>query len=157
MFSGCVCNVLGSYRDGGPCDHRTGQCPCLPNVIGLECDQCAPNHWKLASGTGCVFCDCDPQGSRSQQCNEVSASGHMLCGSTVGSWRAAPAVCSVTATRRAPAHSSAMWWVLVVTCCVAIHGNVWDFSDILFFFGGGGGGGGVGGCQISHFWYQYEA
>ena len=72
LFAGCVCNILGTYQGGGDCDHRTGQCPCLPNVIGLECDRCATNHWRIASGTGCDYCDCDPSGSFSQQCNEVS-------------------------------------------------------------------------------------
>ncbi|KAG7166952.1 Laminin subunit beta-1-like, partial [Homarus americanus] len=66
----CVCNILGSNQTIGVCDHETGQCPCLPNVLGLECDHCAPNHWKIASGMGCEACACDPVGSYSDQCNE---------------------------------------------------------------------------------------
>ncbi|VDP08781.1 unnamed protein product [Soboliphyme baturini] len=73
----CVCNVLGTNISVGPCDRFTGQCPCLPNVTGLECDTCIPNHWKIASGTGCFDCECDPQGVVSLangvpflQCNE---------------------------------------------------------------------------------------
>ncbi len=67
----CNCNILGTDREGGVCDAQTGQCPCLPNVVGPQCDRCAPNHWKIASGLGCETCDCDPEGSLSPQCNQV--------------------------------------------------------------------------------------
>uniref|UniRef100_A0A0P4W557 Laminin subunit beta-1 n=1 Tax=Scylla olivacea TaxID=85551 RepID=A0A0P4W557_SCYOL len=66
----CVCNLLGTNQTIGACDHETGQCPCLPNVLGLECDHCATSHWKIASGNGCEACACDPIGSYSDQCNE---------------------------------------------------------------------------------------
>ena len=49
----CVCNQLGTNQEAGPCDRITGQCPCHPNVQGLQCDQCAPLHYDLASGKGC--------------------------------------------------------------------------------------------------------
>lgn len=65
----CVCNVLGTNQTIGPCDRNTGQCPCLPNVVGQSCDECRPNHWKIASGQGCEACDCDPTGSDETQCN----------------------------------------------------------------------------------------
>lgn len=65
----CVCDFLGSKST--VCNHTTGQCPCLPNVIGLSCDECKPNHWKIASGNGCEPCNCDPVGSLSEQCNQV--------------------------------------------------------------------------------------
>ncbi|XP_066997490.2 laminin subunit beta-1 [Anabrus simplex] len=65
----CVCDLLGTDNSSGICDRNTGQCPCLPNVIGQKCDQCAENHWKIASGTGCEPCDCDPIGSTDEQCN----------------------------------------------------------------------------------------
>ncbi|XP_050736724.1 laminin subunit beta-1-like isoform X4 [Eriocheir sinensis] len=69
----CVCNLLGTNQTIGACDHETGQCPCLPNVLGLECDRCAPSHWKIASGSGCEACACDLVGSYSNQCNEREA------------------------------------------------------------------------------------
>lgn len=72
----CVCNPLGTDANGGPCDARTGQCPCLPNVVEKTCDRCAPNHWKIASGLGCEACDCDPQGSYSLKCNEFDGQCH---------------------------------------------------------------------------------
>lgn len=67
----CICNILGTDRAAGDCDRETGQCPCLLNVIGQSCDRCAPNHWKIASGSGCEPCACDPLGALSNQCNEV--------------------------------------------------------------------------------------
>ncbi|KAG6801748.1 laminin subunit beta-1 isoform X1 [Apis mellifera caucasica] len=65
----CQCDVLGTDRNAGPCDHRTGQCPCLPHVIGLLCDSCEENHWRIASGQGCDPCECDAVGSVSDSCN----------------------------------------------------------------------------------------
>ncbi|XP_011162425.1 laminin subunit beta-1 isoform X1 [Solenopsis invicta] len=65
----CRCNVLGTDKTAGPCNHRTGQCPCLPHVIGQLCDSCEENHWKIASGQGCDPCECDVVGSISDRCN----------------------------------------------------------------------------------------
>lgn len=63
---------MGSQlKDSNVCNHTTGQCPCFPNVIGLSCDECKLNHWKIASGEGCEPCNCDPVGSLSEQCNQV--------------------------------------------------------------------------------------
>ncbi|KFD63486.1 hypothetical protein M514_06434 [Trichuris suis] len=82
----CVCNILGTDITAGPCDRISGQCPCLPNVVGLECDSCVANHWKIASGAGCEPCHCDPTGVQSDpdneknplmQCNEFD--GHCPC------------------------------------------------------------------------------
>lgn len=71
-FLECVCNILGTNRTAGPCDRNTGQCHCLKNVIGKQCDVCEDNHWKIASGEGCEACDCDEVGSLAPQCNSVS-------------------------------------------------------------------------------------
>lgn len=67
----CDCDVLGSNSSIKHCDRFTGQCPCLPNVVGTRCDQCKVNHWKIASGEGCEACGCDEIGSLSDQCNPV--------------------------------------------------------------------------------------
>lgn len=66
----CECNVLGTDQRIVDCNHRTGQCPCLPHVIGQHCDRCEENHWKIASGEGCEACKCDAIGSVSDKCNE---------------------------------------------------------------------------------------
>ncbi|XP_031335758.1 laminin subunit beta-1 isoform X2 [Photinus pyralis] len=65
----CVCHMLGTNSSAGPCNAYNGQCLCHVNVIGKQCDQCAENHWKIASGSGCVPCNCDPIGSERLQCN----------------------------------------------------------------------------------------
>lgn len=75
--SGCTCNFLGTersqciQREDCVCQRATGQCQCLPNVVGLMCDHCTPNHWNLAGGGGCEACDCDPSNSVTSSCNEV--------------------------------------------------------------------------------------
>lgn len=68
----CVCHILGTNTTSGPCDPESGQCPCYPNVSGKECDECQPEHWKIASGHGCEHCNCDSVGSTNSQCNPVS-------------------------------------------------------------------------------------
>lgn len=74
----CVCDILGTDKLQGVCNKTTGQCPCLPNVIGFNCDQCLPNHWKIASGTGCEPCDCDVIGSvAGTECNPFD--GQCVC------------------------------------------------------------------------------
>ncbi|XP_078051747.1 laminin subunit beta-1 isoform X1 [Augochlora pura] len=65
----CECNPLGTDSEAGPCNHRDGQCPCLPHVIGQLCDTCEENHWKIASGQGCEPCECDAVGSVSDRCD----------------------------------------------------------------------------------------
>ncbi|XP_075687829.1 laminin subunit beta-2-like isoform X2 [Rhinoderma darwinii] len=74
----CVCNYLGTDRSQCPsrdecvCDRTSGQCQCLPNIKGQSCDRCSPNFWNLASGKGCVPCNCDPHNSFSLSCNEFT-------------------------------------------------------------------------------------
>uniref|UniRef100_A0A8C2ICI1 Laminin, beta 2 (laminin S) n=1 Tax=Cyprinus carpio TaxID=7962 RepID=A0A8C2ICI1_CYPCA len=73
----CTCNFLGTERsqclsrDDCVCQRATGQCQCLPHVIGQTCDHCAPNYWNLASGRGCEPCGCDPNNAYTSACNEV--------------------------------------------------------------------------------------
>ncbi|KAK6176840.1 hypothetical protein SNE40_015066 [Patella caerulea] len=67
----CVCSSLGTDVSHGECDRSNGQCPCLPNVIGQECDRCAAGYFNLSSGVGCSPCSCDPTGSFSLECNQI--------------------------------------------------------------------------------------
>ncbi|ROL46626.1 Laminin subunit beta-1 [Anabarilius grahami] len=73
----CVCNKMGTAAEMCPsqgncnCDLNSGQCQCLPNVVGQHCDQCAPDTWNMASGKGCEACDCDLNHSFGSSCNEI--------------------------------------------------------------------------------------
>uniref|UniRef100_S4RN02 Laminin EGF-like domain-containing protein n=1 Tax=Petromyzon marinus TaxID=7757 RepID=S4RN02_PETMA len=83
----CTCVTAGTERsscglaDGAcACDPRSGQCRCLPNVQGLACDRCTPNHWGLSQGTGCRPCGCDPAHSAGPSCSEFNGQCHCLPG-----------------------------------------------------------------------------
>lgn len=67
--SECQCSLLGTDPERRACDRDTGACNCLPNVEGHNCESCIANHWKIASGEGCVDCACDPVGSTGTECN----------------------------------------------------------------------------------------
>lgn len=41
---------MGTNATAGACDRVTGQCPCLPNVVGQQCESCAAHHFNIASG-----------------------------------------------------------------------------------------------------------
>ncbi|KAK9525878.1 hypothetical protein VZT92_016551 [Zoarces viviparus] len=79
----CMCHSVGtapracSSPDECECDQPSGQCPCLPNVVGQNCDACAADTWNLAGGTGCQRCDCDPVHSYGSSCDEIT--GQCLC------------------------------------------------------------------------------
>nr|XP_056703689.1 laminin subunit beta-4 [Euleptes europaea] len=75
----CNCNPLGVNPAECPsgigictCDQTTGTCPCLPNVMGSKCDQCASGYWGLVQGTGCRICDCDPKHSQNNLCDQFT-------------------------------------------------------------------------------------
>ncbi|XP_069798376.1 laminin subunit beta-3-like isoform X2 [Narcine bancroftii] len=67
----CVCSGRGSHPDRS-CNQATGQCNCLPNVMGSNCDQCAEGFWNLQNGLGCIPCNCDPKRSYSQRCDKIT-------------------------------------------------------------------------------------
>ncbi|KAG8450908.1 hypothetical protein GDO86_003252 [Hymenochirus boettgeri] len=72
----CMCNLQGTQKEQ-PCGSETGQCRCLPNVVGRQCEQCTAHHWNIGSGRGCERCGCHPRNSYSLQCNQVT--GHCQC------------------------------------------------------------------------------
>lgn len=66
----CVCSKDGTDPlKNGVCNPVSGQCPCLKNIIGLQCDQCQPGFYKISSGKGCQSCGCDKNGSLEGSCN----------------------------------------------------------------------------------------
>uniref|UniRef100_A0A673B996 Laminin subunit beta-1-like n=1 Tax=Sphaeramia orbicularis TaxID=375764 RepID=A0A673B996_9TELE len=74
----CMCYSVGtvpqgcSSPDGCQCDQHSGQCPCLPNVVGQNCDRCAADTWNIASRMGCQRCDCDPVHSFGSSCDVIT-------------------------------------------------------------------------------------
>lgn len=50
----CSCN--NDYSRGVGCNVHTGQCECLPGVVGEKCDAC-PYRWVLVPDQGCHECD----------------------------------------------------------------------------------------------------
>lgn len=46
----CACDGAGGVA-GGVCA-PSGQCVCLPNYTGRECDQCAPGHYGYPDCAG---------------------------------------------------------------------------------------------------------
>ncbi|KAL4219663.1 Laminin-type epidermal growth factor-like domai [Mactra antiquata] len=66
----CNCYPAGTVSAGVlNCNPTTGDCPCLPNVRGRQCDECLDGFWNLDSGQGCEACMCDPVGSLNDTCN----------------------------------------------------------------------------------------
>ena len=85
----CTCDKCGTAE----CERASGECKCKKNVVGERCDKCAANTWGLraaasvASGKcgddeGCRECACDPIGSVSPQCDQLS--GQCKCKPGVG-------------------------------------------------------------------------
>ncbi|XP_064422528.1 laminin subunit beta-1 [Latimeria chalumnae] len=77
----CTCNLQGTLdshctQDGCYCDRVTGNCPCRPNVIGRNCDQCAPNHWDFSQGPGCQPCACNVVHAVAPSCNMFTGQCH---------------------------------------------------------------------------------
>ncbi|XP_072488849.1 laminin subunit gamma-3 isoform X2 [Notamacropus eugenii] len=68
----CNCNPSGSAQEQGACDPGTGQCSCLPHVIGRDCSRCSPGFYDLQPEKGCQSCKCHPIGSRENQCHPVT-------------------------------------------------------------------------------------
>ena len=49
----CECNMTGSYHD--QCDLYSGQCPCKPNVEGMQCQKCVENKYNMSAGCVGMF------------------------------------------------------------------------------------------------------
>ncbi|ROL52307.1 Laminin subunit beta-1, partial [Anabarilius grahami] len=77
----CTCVTAGTlqgYCNNGVCycNKQTGACPCKPNIIGHNCDQCATNHWNFGSDCGCEPCGCVLPNALSTHCNMFSGQCH---------------------------------------------------------------------------------
>ncbi|KAK4877319.1 hypothetical protein RN001_009825 [Aquatica leii] len=96
----CGCYTLGTLANvegESLCNEQTLQCRCLPNVTGINCDQCTKDHYDIFSGRGCTQCrprcdqcaankyksgdvcancNCDINGSKNLQCDR---NGYCIC------------------------------------------------------------------------------
>lgn len=84
FFVACACNRTGSTSEF--CHDTTGQCQCLPQLVGRKCDSCPVNYYDFpnckpcqCSGhsstcdakTGvCTNCDHNTAGENCEQCAE---------------------------------------------------------------------------------------
>ena len=69
VHAGCTCDHLSGST--GSCDHQTGQCECLPNVSGVNCDVCEDTTYNLTVNVGCTQCGCHQHGALSPVCDKV--------------------------------------------------------------------------------------
>ncbi|XP_041794363.1 laminin subunit beta-1a [Chelmon rostratus] len=73
----CKCDPQGSLST--VCDPSGGQCQCRPNVVGRNCDTCAPTTFQFGPN-GCKVCACSPQGSRSLFCDQLTGQCDCISG-----------------------------------------------------------------------------
>ncbi|KAM6297000.1 laminin subunit gamma-3 [Aegotheles albertisi] len=77
----CDCNPNGSVPGMEGCDPGTGQCRCLPHVMGRACGLCQPGYYSLQPAVGCKSCECHLMGSRESGCD--ARTGQCSCQSGV--------------------------------------------------------------------------
>ncbi|XP_054701379.1 laminin subunit alpha-5 [Grus americana] len=70
----CNCSRPGVQELTEPgCDVDSGQCRCKPNVIGRQCDLCAPGFYHYPN---CRRCDCHQAGTKASVCDPVTGQCH---------------------------------------------------------------------------------
>lgn len=65
----CECNPTGSHTK--KCDEFGGHCHCKTNVVGRQCEKCAPGFYGFGP-EGCTACDCNSIGSEDKNCDVVT-------------------------------------------------------------------------------------
>ncbi|XP_070695085.1 laminin subunit alpha-5 [Pempheris klunzingeri] len=70
----CNCSQPGIISSDVSCDTLSGQCRCKNNVVGRQCDRCAPGFYGYPN---CRPCDCNEAGTEEEVCD--SFTGQCLC------------------------------------------------------------------------------
>uniref|UniRef100_A0A8B9LXF7 Laminin subunit alpha-5 n=1 Tax=Astyanax mexicanus TaxID=7994 RepID=A0A8B9LXF7_ASTMX len=70
----CNCSPPGVTSQDINCDTNSGQCRCKTNVIGRQCDRCAPGFYGYPN---CRPCNCNEAGTEKNVCDSVT--GQCLC------------------------------------------------------------------------------
>uniref|UniRef100_A0A4W6G0T1 Laminin, alpha 5 n=2 Tax=Percomorphaceae TaxID=1489872 RepID=A0A4W6G0T1_LATCA len=70
----CNCSRPGIISPDVSCDTLSGQCRCKNNIVGRQCDRCAPGFYGYPN---CRPCDCNEAGTEEEVCD--SFTGQCLC------------------------------------------------------------------------------
>ncbi|KAL7397953.1 hypothetical protein ABVT39_002224 [Epinephelus coioides] len=70
----CNCSRPGIVSPDVSCDTLSGQCRCKNNIVGRQCDRCAPGFYGYPN---CRPCDCNEAGTEEEVCD--SFTGRCLC------------------------------------------------------------------------------
>ncbi|XP_052396695.1 laminin subunit alpha-5-like [Carassius gibelio] len=70
----CNCSAPGVASLEIGCDTHNGQCRCRNNIVGRQCDRCAPGFYGYPD---CRPCDCSEAGTEKDVCDSIT--GRCLC------------------------------------------------------------------------------
>ncbi|CAJ1084378.1 laminin subunit alpha-5 isoform X1 [Xyrichtys novacula] len=70
----CNCSRPGVVTPDTSCDTTSGQCRCKNNIVGRQCDRCAPGFYGYPN---CRPCDCNEAGTEEEVCDFFT--GQCLC------------------------------------------------------------------------------
>uniref|UniRef100_A0A3Q2VJ13 Laminin, alpha 5 n=1 Tax=Haplochromis burtoni TaxID=8153 RepID=A0A3Q2VJ13_HAPBU len=74
----CNCSHAGIIAPDVSCDTLSGQCRCQNNIVGRQCDRCAPGFYGYPN---CRPCDCNEAGAEEEVCDP--STGQCLCKSVM--------------------------------------------------------------------------
>ncbi|OCT62438.1 laminin subunit alpha-5 isoform X2 [Xenopus laevis] len=70
----CNCSPTGlQNKTELECDVQTGQCTCMPNVVGRRCERCAPGFYGYPI---CRPCNCNRDGVEPSICDPITGQCH---------------------------------------------------------------------------------